>query len=123
MNRNHLIASRILYDVVWEQPSQSDTNPRQTRVLGWGLTDFAARFDKELALNRCISLMQAYDIGGGQIRWNGVWEPGNTDKTQTRAICWAYKDFADRFKRELDNGMHGSSLFSVGSLWISILDP
>jgi len=106
-NRYHLIAPRVLYDIVWEKSSQSNSNyPRQTRVLGWGLTDFAARFDKELALNRYISLMQAYDIGGGQIRWNGVWEQGNTDRTQTRAICWAYKDFADRFKRELKNSMH-----------------
>jgi len=98
-NRNHLIAARVLYDGVWE-PS----DPGQTRVLGWGQADFAVRFDKELARNRCITHMQAYDMGGGQIRWDGVWQPGNN--MQTRAIGWAFNDFAGRFDQELSRGKH-----------------
>jgi hypothetical protein len=97
--RYHLTSPRVLYDAVWE-PS----NPGQTRVLGWAQTDFAVRFDKEVALNRHIKHMQAYNIGGNQIRWNGVWEPGNN--VQTRAICWAFDDFVGRINQELGKGRH-----------------
>jgi hypothetical protein len=95
----HLTQPRVLYDAIWE-PS----NPGQTRVICWSKDDFAVRFDKEVALNRHIKYMQAYDIGGNQIRWNGVWEVGS--RGQTRAICWAQQDFAKRFNDEIAKGKH-----------------
>ena len=95
----HLTSPRVLYDAIWE-PS----NPGQTRVICWARDDFAVRFDKEVALHRHIKYMQAYDIGVGQIRWNGVWEDGS--RGQTRAICWAMQDFAKRFNDEIAKGKH-----------------
>jgi hypothetical protein len=108
--RYHLTSPRVLYDAVF-----ASSKPGQTRVLGWGQTDFAIRFDKEVALNRHIKHMQAYDIGGNQIRWNGIWEPGNT--VQTRAICWAFDDFAGRVNQELGKGKHFTHMqaYDVGN--------
>ena len=98
-NKNHLISPRVLYDAIWE-PS----NPAQTSVLGLAQNDFAARFDKELALNRHVVHMQAYMAANGQLAWDGVWEPG--DKGQTRSIGWAQNDFAKRFDAEIAKGRH-----------------
>src|SRR5262249_9720593 len=68
------------------------------------LQDFAARFNREIALGRHLVHMQAYDLGGGQIRYDGVWEAGR--RKTSRAISWALQEFAARFNRELAPGRH-----------------
>jgi Polyglycine hydrolase-like, structural repeat len=99
MNRQHLIAKRALYTAVWE-PGNRDTS----RAIGWGMQDFAARFNTEIAAGRHLVHMQAYDLGGGQIRWDGVWEAGQ--RKTSRAIGWGMQDFAARFNREIAAGRH-----------------
>jgi hypothetical protein len=39
--------------------------------------------------------MQAYDVGGNQIRYDGVWEPGGTGQDGVNA--WTLNDFAAKF--------------------------
>jgi hypothetical protein len=94
-NRGHLIDPVVLYFGIWGERDKS-----QTRALSWGLDDFAKRFNEELSANRRCVHMQAYDIGGGQIRYDGVWEKG-IGTQQTRALSWALDDFAKRFNEEL----------------------
>src|SRR5262249_1552864 len=92
----HLIEPTILYFGVWGDGD----NKNQTRAISWAFADFVARFDAELGAKRRCAHMQAYDIGGGQIRYDGVWEMGNGEQ-QSRALGWALDDFAKRFDEEL----------------------
>ncbi|MCK9407374.1 MAG: hypothetical protein M0Q47_13325, partial [Methanothrix sp.] len=75
----HITSPRVLYDAICE-PS----NPGQTRAIGWNQTDFAKRFDDEIAEGKHVVHMQAYIGSDGQVGRDGVWESG--DKNQTRAI-------------------------------------
>jgi hypothetical protein len=97
-NRQHLIDPAVLYFGVFGTGERS-----QTRALGWAMNDFAQRFNQETSANRRCVHMQAIDIGGGQIRYDGVWEPANGVQ-QTRALGWAMNDFAKRFNDELAAG-------------------
>jgi hypothetical protein len=97
-NRNHLVAPAVLYFGSFGMGDRS-----QTRAIVWAIGDFAKRFNDELAAGRQCVHMQAYDMGGGQIRWNGVWEAGG-NHGQSRAIAWTIGDFAKRFNDELAVG-------------------
>ena len=99
MNRSHLIEKRVLYTAVWE-PGDRVTS----RAIGWTFADFPTRFNQEIANGKHLVHMQAYDIGGGQIRYDGVWEDGA--RGTTRAISWAMQDFAARFNQEISAGKH-----------------
>lgn len=99
-NRRHLVEPAVLYHGVFEPGDRS-----QTRAIGWAQTDFASRFNNELTAGRRCVHMQAYPVAGGQIRWDGVWEPAGGIQ-QTRAIGWALQDFAKRFDDELKAGRH-----------------
>jgi hypothetical protein len=90
---------QIRYDAIWE----SGGDREQTRALAWALDDFAQRFDDEVSASRRCVHMQAYAIGAGQIRYDGVWERGNGQQ-QTRALAWALDDFTNRFTAELGKG-------------------
>jgi len=98
-NRAHLIASKVLYSAVWE-PNDRGTR----RAIGWAFADFVPRFDTEIADGRHVVHMQAYDVGGGQIRWDAVWELGN--RRTTRALGWAFTDIVPRFDAEIAAGRH-----------------
>jgi hypothetical protein len=93
--------NQIRYDGIWEDGG----NRGQTRAIVWAIDDFAKRFNDELSAGRRCVHMQAYDIGGGQIRYDGVWE-ASPGVHQTRAIAWAISDFANRFNDELTAGRH-----------------
>jgi hypothetical protein len=90
---------QIRYDGIWEKAG----DVQQSRAISWAITDFAARFDQELKAGRHCTHMQAYDIGGGQIRYDGIWESGG-DKGQARAIGWAFNHFVGRWEAELAQG-------------------
>ncbi|WP_437653343.1 hypothetical protein [Sorangium sp. So ce1182] len=98
-NRKHLTDFRQQYSAVFEPGTTG-----QTRAIGWALTDFATRFNQEIAASKHLVHMQAYDIGGGQIRYDGAWENGS--RGTTRAISWALTDFATRFNQEIAAGKH-----------------
>lgn len=99
MNRQHLIQKKVLYTAVWEPGDRSTS-----RAIGWTFADFPTRFDQEIAAGKHLVHMQAYDIGGGRIRYDGVWEDGA--RGTTRAIGWGLHDLAGRFRRELAAGKH-----------------
>ena len=96
-NRAHLTATKVLYSAVWESGDRGTT-----RAIGWGFSDFVPRFDAEIAAGHHLVHMQAYDLGGGQIRWDAVWESGG--RRTTRALGWAFSDFVPRFDAELAAG-------------------
>lgn len=97
MNRNHLIQKKVLYTAVWE-PGDRATS----RAIGWNFADFPTRFNQEIAAGRHLVHMQAYDIGGGQIRYDAVWEDGarGTDWV----IGWAFNDFVRHLEEETAAG-------------------
>jgi hypothetical protein len=91
---------QIRYDGTWDVGSSG-----QTRAIGWAFNDFVARWDKEQQLGRRLVMRQAYDIGGGQIRYDGVWEPGTNG--QQRSIGFALQPFANKFNEHTSSGgMH-----------------
>src|SRR5439155_1649381 len=98
-NRARLTAMKVLYSAVWEAGDRGTT-----RAIGWAFPDFVPRFDAEIAAGHHLVHMQAYDIGGGRIRWDGVWEPGDHDTSFV--LGWTLKDFSKRFARETAAGRH-----------------
>ena len=70
-NRQHLIEPAVLYYGLWTAGDKS-----QTRAIAWAIEHFAKRFDNELSAGRRCVHMQAYDIGGNRIRYDGIWEDG-----------------------------------------------
>jgi hypothetical protein len=103
MQAYDLGGGQIRWDAVWEA---DPVNPPRgtTRALGWTLSDFPARFDAEIAAGRHLVHLQAYDLGGGQIRWDGVWEAG--DHGTSFVLGWALQDFSAQFARETGAGRH-----------------
>jgi Bacterial tandem repeat domain 1 len=63
---------QIRYDGVWQEGGNQD----QARALAWAFNDFVARWDSEALAGRRLFHMQAYDIGQGQLRFDGIWEGG-----------------------------------------------
>jgi hypothetical protein len=59
-------------------------------------------FDELKAGRRCVH-MQAYALGNGQLRYDGVWQSGG-DRGQSRAISWAFNDFVRRWGQEAAKG-------------------
>jgi hypothetical protein len=98
MQAYDLGGGQIRYDGVWETGGANGT----TRAIAWSISDFATRFNQEIAAGKHFVHMQAYDIGGGQIRYDGVWENGN--RNTTRAIAWSLSDFETRFNQEIAAG-------------------
>lgn len=103
MQAYRIEGGQICWDGIWEKGDNG-----QTWVLGLSLNNFAKRFNEEIAKGRHAFHVQAYNIGGGEIRWDGVWEKG--DKEQTRALCWSLDDFSKRFDKEIANGRHASHI-------------
>ena len=91
--------NQIRYDGVW-----ADGAAGTTRAIAWSIDDFATRFNQEIASGKHLVHMQAYDLGGGQIRYDGAWEDGVNGTT--RAIAWSIGDFATRFNQEIAAGKH-----------------
>jgi len=100
-NRARLTAMKVLYSAVWEAGDRGTK-----RAIGWAFPDFVPRFDAEIAAGHYLVHMQAYDIGGGQIRWDAVWEAGpiNPPRGTTRALGWTMRDFTARFNAEIAAG-------------------
>jgi Bacterial tandem repeat domain 1 len=99
MQAYDLGGGQIRYDGIWE-----NGNLGQTAALGWGFSDFAKRFEQELKQGRRCVHMQAYDLGGGQIRYDGIWENGNLG--QTWVLSWGFNDFAGYFDKQWQQGRH-----------------
>jgi hypothetical protein len=76
----------------------------QTSAISWAFNDFVWRFDEELKAGRHCVHMQAYDIGGGQMRYDGIWEPAAAP--QQRVLGLPLWSFADAFDELTSSGMH-----------------
>jgi hypothetical protein len=88
---------QIRWDAVWEA-GDHDTS----FVLSWSLQDFSAHFSQEIGAGRHLVHLQAYDLGGGQMRYDGVWETG--DKGNSGVMEWAFNDFVSQLEQESGNG-------------------
>ncbi len=95
----YLVAGSIRYDAVWEPDARGTT-----RALGLTQSAFDARFDTEQSTGRRLVHMQAYDLGGGQLRWDGVWEDGAS--FLTHAVGLGFNDFVSRSHNEAFDGRH-----------------
>jgi hypothetical protein len=84
---------QIRYDGVWESGARTTT-----RTIASTLTNFATRFNQEIAAGRHLVHMQAYDTGGGQIRYDGVWETGS--RGTTRILSSTFGAFVLRNEQE-----------------------
>jgi hypothetical protein len=99
MQAYDLGGGQMRWDAVWEP-----NNTGQSWVMGWSRADFARVFNQQTAAGMHVVHMQAYDLGGGDYRWDATWEPGN--RNSTRAITWAMKDIVPRFDQEIAAGKH-----------------
>ena len=77
---------QLRYDGVWRQGS-----PEQQWVRGWASEDYRKKVDDMAAQGWGVVLQQVYDIGGGQLRYDGVWEQMGQ---QQHVFAWAPEDYA-----------------------------
>jgi len=89
------------WDAVWETGDKGNSG-----VLGWGFNNFVTPLELESGSGRRLVHQQAYDIGGGQIRYDGIWENDDGGQPQTRILSESMKRFADRFDKETGAGRH-----------------
>lgn len=92
---------KLRWDAVWERGARM-----QSFVIGWTFQDLVGRADAERAAGRQLLHLQAYDAGGGQVRYDAVWEPGRRRSTQGRILSESIGPFAARIDRELTGGQH-----------------
>ncbi|MCU0353037.1 MAG: serine hydrolase [Cytophagales bacterium] len=69
------------YDAIW-MPG----NDGRPIVWGWALADLQKKNDELYAQGFRITHQQAYDIGGGQWRYDAIWTPGNDG----RPVVWGW---------------------------------
>jgi hypothetical protein len=95
-----LADGQIRYDAIWE----SGGDRGQSRAISWTFNDLVERWDDEKAKGRHLIHLQAYDVGGDQIRFDGIWEtaPG----PQRRVLGLALDPFADHFDELTSSGLH-----------------
>src|SRR6185295_13830550 len=84
---------QIRWDGAWEAGRR-----KTSRAIGWGMQAFAARFNREIAAGRHLVHMQAYDLGGGQIRYDGVWEDGG--RGTDCVLGWGFNDLVRHLDQE-----------------------
>jgi Bacterial tandem repeat domain 1 len=89
----------VRWDAIFE-PLDRD----QSLVISWAPGHFLARYDSELAAGRHLVHLQAFDVGGGQTRWDGIFEPGRKD--QSRSFSLQRADFEPRLTQQLAAGRH-----------------
>jgi hypothetical protein len=85
---------------VWEDGAR-DTS----RVFGSAFNDFVVRLNKEADAGRTLVHMQAYEVGAGQVRYDGIWERQVKPPAQHRMLSETMYKFADRLNEEGRNGM------------------
>jgi len=77
------------YDAIW-----TPGNDGRPIVWGWTLADLQKRNGELFAQGFRLTHQQAYDIGGGQWRYDAIWTPGNDG----RPVVWGWT-LADLQKR------------------------
>ena len=88
-------SNQIRYDAVWKQGGSA-----QAYVLGWAPDDFTKKWEQMYSQGWRVLTQQAYDIGGGKIRYDAVWQKGGPDQTWLRG--WATEHY-DRKWREMNS--------------------
>lgn len=88
---------QIRYDGIWVPG-----NDGRPIVWGWGFEDFQNKNGECYSQGYRLMHQQRYDIGGGQIRYDGIWVLGN----DSRPIVWgwAVEHFQDHNKECYRNG-------------------
>ena len=77
---------QIRYDGIW-----TPGNDGRPIVWGWAFEDFNKKNGECYAQGYRLTHQQRYDIGGGQIRYDGIWTPGNDGRPIVWG--WAFEDF------------------------------
>jgi hypothetical protein len=85
------------YDAIFQSGSSG-----QTFALGWERGHFNERNDSEMQKGRRLVHLQSYDIGGGQYRYDALWEPGNP-LAQSVAAGWEFGHLVERTSDEAAN--------------------
>jgi hypothetical protein len=93
------------YDGIWA-PAE-DTRPI---VWGWTLEHFKNKLGDCYTSGYKLFHQQSYDIGGGQIRYDGIWAPANDG----RPIVWGYA-FEDFLAENTKHSAAGYKLFHLQS--------
>ncbi len=96
----------LRYDGIW-MPG----NDGRPIVWGWTLTDFKTKNADLYAKGYRLAQQQAYDIGGGQLRYDGIWMPGNDG----RPVVWGWTlhDFRARDAAYVKAGYRLASIETV----------
>jgi Bacterial tandem repeat domain 1 len=82
------------YDAIFEAGRKE-----QRFAIGWERGHFNERNADEMKQGRRLVHLQSSDIGGGQYRYDAVWEPGNP-LAQGVATGWALGDLLERAATE-----------------------
>src|SRR5262249_24857529 len=97
---------QMRYDGVWENGTQVTKH-----LFSANLEDFSLRNDQETAAGRKLVALDEYDIGDGQLRYDGVWEASTT--TQTHVFAESIYQFAAAFNAQIAAGKHAIIMHSV----------
>ena len=77
---------QIRYDGIWVPG-----NDGRPIVWGWTFEDFQKKNGEFYSKGYRLMHQQRYDIGGGQIRYDGIWVPGNDGRPIVWG--WTFEDF------------------------------
>jgi CubicO group peptidase (beta-lactamase class C family) len=88
------------YDAIW-----TPGNDGRPIVWGWTMADLEKRNGELWTQGFRLTHQQAYDIGGGQIRYDAIWTPGNDG----RPVVWGWT-LADFQKRNTELRKQGFRL-------------
>lgn len=106
----HADAVTIEHNGLWLPSTQN-----QLVVWAWILSDFKKKYDEMSGKGYRLIAQQAYDIGGGQIRYDGIWNPS----TQGQFVVWGYNidNFQKAYTDEWNKGyrLAGEQVFVVSS--------
>ncbi len=85
------------YDGIWNQG-----NYDQFIVWGWTLADYQKEAQKRFNSGYRLIAQQAYDIGGGQLRYDAIWNPGTYG--QYAAWGWKPEDYKQEAQKKFNDG-------------------
>lgn len=88
---------QLRYDGIWNQG-----NYNQFIVWGYKFDDFKKEVQKKFDSGYRLITQQAYDIGGGQLRYDAIWNPGNHGQYEVWGYTFA--DYKKEDQKKFDNG-------------------
>jgi CubicO group peptidase (beta-lactamase class C family) len=107
------------YNAIWNQ--NTSTQRTSTWVAGWAIEHFEGKNNELLEQGYYLSDLQAVDIGGGNWRYNAVWNHDSVAKrTSTWVAGWTPEHFDGKNNELLGQGYYLTTLQAVdlgGGTW------